>query len=158
MATSFERFVQGYLECAAWASHDGEHEGLESFEFAPSAILQAHDDCREFIAACGPLIEQATQYREWGELGHDFFLCSRGHGTGFFDRNMLKDVEPCATVYGVERWEGACYSTDDTCGHGRGSDSLGDVLSAIAYGTHRAISRFSAEGCYLGDDQHIYFL
>lgn len=157
MATSFEQFVTGYLECAAWASSDGEHDGLEAFQFAPSAILQAQEDCREFIAACGPLIDQAAEYRRWDQLGHDFFLSSRGHGTGFWDRNDLNACEPCATVYGVARWDGPCYTTDDTCGHGRGADSLGDVLGAIAYGTHCAISRFSAEGCSLGDDGLIYF-
>lgn len=149
--TNFEAFVAGYLECAAWASGDGEeNESYEAFEFAPSAELRAQAVCRAFIEACGPLIEQAAEVREWEYLGHDFWLTRCGHGTGFWDRDELK-IEPCATVYGVARWDGPCYSSDY-----RGNE-LRHVLSAIASGTSRAIGRFEGADCYLGDDNMIYF-
>lgn len=150
--TSFEKFVAGYLQAAAWSSDDGDHEGLEGFEFAPCAVLQAQAECRAFIDACGPLIEQAAELREWDCLGHDFWLTRAGHGTGFWDRDEL-DVGPCATVYGRYRWDGPCYSSDQ-CG---GDASLGDVLSYISYGTDCAISEFAHASCGLGDDGLIYF-
>lgn len=150
MQTNFESFVAGYLECAAWASNDDGHDGLESFEFSPSAVLAAQADCRAFIEACGPLIEQAAEVREWSSLGHDFWLNRCGHGTGFWDRDELTELTPCATVYGVKRWGGPCYSTDSR-------NDLGHALGDIASGTSRAIGQFEGADAYLGDDSLIYF-
>lgn len=132
--TPFEQFVAGYLECAAWADAP---EG-SSARFTRAAIRDAQDDCREFIQACGPRIDQAAELRDWGYLGHDFWLSRKGHGTGFWDRDELQDVEPCARVYGVDR-DGRCYVDGD--------DDLAHALHRIAYGGRR-ISRFESADLY----------
>lgn len=129
--SSFEDFVAGYLACAQWA--DAPEDSCA--RFTKAALLQAAADCREFIEACGPLIEQAAELRNWNSLGHDFWLTRCGHGSGFWDRDELCEVAPCATVYGVARWNAGCYALDP--------DDLACALAEIAYGTNARISRFA---------------
>jgi hypothetical protein len=131
MKTNFEKFVAGYLECAAWADAPEDSNA----RFTNAAKREAADVCREFIEACGPLINQAAEVRDWSYLGRDFWLSRCGHGTGFWDREELTALQPCALVYGVERWGGGCFSID--------AGDLGRALGDIAYGTHNAISRFA---------------
>lgn len=134
--TPFEQFVSGYLECAAWADAPEGSRG----RFTRAAIRTAEADCREFIQACGPLIEQAADLRDWEHLGHDFWLSRKGHGVGFGDRDELQEIRPCARVYGVDR-NGRCYVT------GAGFEDLAHALHRIAYGGSH-ISRFESIDVY----------
>lgn len=74
------RFLEGYLECAAWLVNEAESEDAPlSSEF----IAEATADCAKFEA------ENADDLANAGDdaqNGHDFWLTRNGHGAGFWDR------------------------------------------------------------------------
>ncbi len=129
--TNFEKFVSGYMTCAAWSSApEGSNARFPKSEWAVAAA-----DCRAFIERCGALIEEAAESYDWDSLGHDFWLCRTGAGCGFQDRGALAHMSEVGTVYGRSRWGGAFYSVN--------ADSIGDALHDIAYGTSAHISEFA---------------
>ena len=117
-----EKMLSGYLECATWADAP---EGSNA-RFPKSQITKARNDCAEFLAACGPLAHCAINLYGAERFGNDFWLTRCGHGTGFWDREELAEKCP-QNWFAVDR-DGASYSTAE-CG-----ESLGDALTAIAYG------------------------
>lgn len=128
-----DSMVDGYLECAEWADKP---EGSRA-RFSKAARVTARDKCEEFIKACGPLFDQAIAVDGYSpeHFGRDFWLSRCGHGTGFWDRDELS-IKPLQNWYAVDR-DGAKYLLS-----GRG-DTLGDYLTAIAYGDSGHISPFA---------------
>ena len=128
--------VAGYLECAAWADAP---EGSTA-RFTREAMETARADCAAFVDACGPLAAEAIGRDGYSpaRFGHDYWLSRCGHGTGFWDRDELEAPPACDVPPMVDR-DGKTYANT------RG-ESLGDTLTAIAYGTDAAISRFASFG------------
>ncbi len=127
----FEEVVQGYLTCAAWADAP---EGSNA-RFTKQAKRLAADSCSKFIAACGPLFQQAVRAVGYSpaRFGHDFWLNRKGHGAGFWDRDELELMVEGTAPLAVDR-NGARYEV---------TTELGKALSEIAYGTQARISRFA---------------
>jgi hypothetical protein len=127
------RITAGYLECVAWAdAPDGTYPRFPAAERA-----RALADCTAFVAACGPLADQALALQSPERFGHDFWLTRRGHGAGYWDRDEL-EVQPDARVTTLDR-DGTPYLTD--------ADELGTALSDVAYGGAH-ISRFAYAEVY----------
>lgn len=127
----FDEVVQGYLACAAWADAP---EGSNA-RFTQQAKRLAADSCSKFIAACGPLFQQAISAVGYSpaRFGHDFWLNRKGHGAGFWDRDELElQVEGTAPL-AVDR-NGKRYGV---------SCELGKALSDVAYGNSAYISKFA---------------
>jgi hypothetical protein len=126
--------LKGYLECAKWADCPEESPNAR---FTKSAIETARKDCAEFLAACGPLYFQAINCDGYSatQFGHDFWLTRCGHGVGFWDRDELQE-KAIQNWFATDR-NGKTYTLND-----RG-DSLGDYLSAVAYGDNAHISKFA---------------
>lgn len=125
--------LKGYLECAEWADKP---EGSNA-RFTKSSIEKARADCAEFIAACGPLFYQAINCDGYSaqQFGHDFWLTRCGHGVGFWDRDALSEKA-------LQNWYALDRGGKQYLINGRG-ESLGDYLSAVAYGDNAHISKFA---------------
>lgn len=132
MSINLDQVVDGYLEAAEWADKP---EGSNA-RFPKSQIEKARVDCAEFIAACGPLADQAVGLPGYScvQFGRDFWLTRCGHGVGFWDRKELEE-KPVQNWFAVDR-NGKQYLINE-----RG-ETLGDYLSAIAYGGAH-ISKFA---------------
>lgn len=128
--------LRGYIECAEWA--DKPEESRARFPNAQKDIAGAV--LAAFCEYAGPLVTAALDNgMPAARFGNRFWLTRCGHGTGFWDDEYLQDVP----------------LPDDCKGHilrdrdnrpfewqARG-DSIGDALSAAAYGTSGAISPFA---------------
>lgn len=96
----FQAFVDGYITCMLWSSHDESDEAggapmdlNYTEDDIPSEDRQAIEaDCRAFTQANAALLEQAVDRVGYdsAQAGHDFWLTREGHGAGYWDRPMLK--------------------------------------------------------------------
>lgn len=95
-----DRIVKGYIDAMLWStcgsSDPSTGEELESLEdFEPSSQLkgEAWFICSNFYDSneqdCLLFVDQyQSHYNLWECLGHDLWLTSAGHGTGFWDRGL----------------------------------------------------------------------
>lgn len=103
--TDFDEFLQGYMECALWAStypadDDGNPVESESEDYTdlpfddsfsvsdihPDTVKAMSDDCDDFISANRDDLIASGLSAE--QAGHDFWLTREGHGAGFWDRGL----------------------------------------------------------------------
>lgn len=129
-AGNVSRAVAGYLKCVAWADAP---EGSQA-RFPAAERERAARDVADFVTACGGLATQAFAAIGYSpeRFGHDFWLTRCGHGAGFWDRDELMGEH--VEGFPVPDRDGKPYTPAGT---------LGDALSAVAYGTDAAISRFA---------------
>lgn len=87
-------FVDGFVQCALWASTDGDETPLddEQFTLSDEASDRLRDVARQFWRANAKLLSEArsthSPLRMSGRrarLGHDLWLTSHGHGSGYWD-------------------------------------------------------------------------
>lgn len=128
-----DQITRGYLDAAVWADSP---EGSKA-RFTRKALAHARAECARFLAACGDLADTAIRTPGYSaeRFGHDFWLTRCGHGAGFWDRDEL--AAPGFESTGLDR-DGKPYQCAGT---------LGDVLSALAYGGSQ-ISEFSGQTLY----------
>jgi hypothetical protein len=86
---NIDRFTQGYLETAVWASTNDEGESLDALGFDADSFTQAAKkrakrECRDFLTMAKSLLKQAGA--DESSAGQDFWLTRNGHGAGFWDR------------------------------------------------------------------------
>lgn len=89
-----EKFIDGYIECALWASTLGDDCGTpmdqdHSIEDFPAETLEVmRADCVDFFEANQDAIEKFCDAigQDESYAGHDFWLTRNGHGAGFWDR------------------------------------------------------------------------
>lgn len=131
----FQQMVDAYVHAAEWADKP---EG-SSARFSKGSRVVAAKDCRKFLDAVGTLADQAIALRGYSacQFGADFWLTRCGHGAGYWDRDELK-VDASCNPQLVDR-DGKPYNA---CTDGQAC-TLGDVLTAAAYGTTNAISPFA---------------
>lgn len=81
-----QAFLDGYVECAIWASTDDDGEPLDSTdaELSDDALDAMRAECEDFWAANYADLRTLDA----GEAGHDFWLTRNGHGAGFWDRGL----------------------------------------------------------------------
>lgn len=111
------KFLDGYIECALWASLDDNDEPLDE----SSAVLS--DDCHATMAReCEAferenraLLDEAIDdyHRPDEYLGYDFWLTRNHHGTGFWDRGFSQDLGSKLTNAAHKCGERSLYIGDD---------------------------------------------
>ena len=135
--------VRGYLEGAKWADAP---EGSTA-RYTKAAEQQARTVCERFIRDAGPLADLAIGADGYSaeRFGVDLWLTRCGHGAGYWDRDALE--QPLEVPYTFKDRDGTPYTVGE-----REQCTLGDALSALAYGTHGAISPYAYPNldCYRG--------
>ena len=98
-------FLQAYLGAALWSSTGGDVEPLDAShdisDFAPKALKQAEEDCRQFQEGNAADLEESGLSAE--RAGHDFWLNRNGHGSGFWDEGnapVFHRLSSAAKVWG----------------------------------------------------------
>ena len=101
--TDIRRMTLQYLETALWSSHDWDDmddsdnpthfdENYCVADFTDEAADIARKECEYFVhllECYNPLdcnlLEQALEFGDYEQLGHDLWLTRNGHGCGFWD-------------------------------------------------------------------------
>lgn len=78
-----EAILPHFLECCAWAESGGPESSLGKTapDFHPAARAYALERCASFLHE-NPDVDGLDPE----SVGHDLWLTSQGHGTGFWDR------------------------------------------------------------------------
>lgn len=143
-----EDIISGYIEAMLWAETDDEDTPLDANytedDISAETMQRIREVCSRFYASVEGL---ECQYIGGGQsgytteqcLGHDLWLTSRGHGTGFWED---------------DRWS----TTDDSAEE---VSNINDLLCELAYDAHDPENKWpAARGCsdapYVGDDGFIY--
>lgn len=96
----FDDIVTGFITAALWATDDDDGEPLERNydrgDIAPEAMKKIKAYCAKFYKARRSDLLDYREMREYDPsqgsvyeyAGHDLFLSSAGHGTGFWDRGL----------------------------------------------------------------------
>lgn len=126
--STFRDFFNGYLTCALWSSTDNADEsggepldrnyGPEDIAFG--SLLSMARECWAFLRDNEELLaryaEELPERGEWTQderAGHDFWLTRNGHGAGFWDRGLPRDVG-YALTWEAKAWGGCdLYVGDD---------------------------------------------
>lgn len=122
-----ENVVNAYLEALAWAStgedENGETTELDKYDFADECWGIAEKIVSGFIQDCtnqlGVSIDEILERnnQDYGGLGHDLFLTSAGHGTGFWDGDWKVDGQVLTKLskkYAVDPWLAVYDDPDQT--------------------------------------------
>jgi len=79
MNDDFNIFYDGYIECACWTENISHCTDSEQY--------QMELDCKAFIDKANGLMDGLCL----SQCGHDFWLTRNSHGSGFWDRENIKD-------------------------------------------------------------------
>lgn len=121
-----EQILQGYLECALWASSDYDVDGnltnesmddlFEPDDFSPEAVMDIQADIANFVLLVlkdkkigREGLREYLRTQSSSQLGHDLFLTRNGHGAGFWDRG-LKDLGDLLTGHAKSMGSQDVYS------------------------------------------------
>ena len=101
----FDQFFKAYITAALWSSTDeignplDKNYSMDSFDEESLRILRAH--AISFYSRMWYYIEHEVPAREPSDAGHDFWLTSNGHGSGYLDgdwpkyEDMLTKLSKC---------------------------------------------------------------
>lgn len=86
--------LTSYIQCALWSSVDSEGNPLDDQyseeNLASETIEKMTADVTKFVIdAKDPIINSGMSE---SDLGYNFWLTRNGHGTGFWDRGLDKEV------------------------------------------------------------------
>lgn len=101
------RFLEGYLECAAWLC---EGDDAREAQFSADFLAQAAGDCAAFQAQNAELLALAG---DDAQNGHDFWLTRNHHGAGFWDRGYPDAIGNALTEAAHKAGERDLYVGDD---------------------------------------------
>lgn len=113
-------FTAAYIECALWATTDGEDNGdpldqdFNIFDVANSAREKVRAECEDFLKR----EDVSSIAQRWGRgqykrAGYDFFLTRNHHGAGFWDGDWPKDDGEILTQASHEAGSSEPYVGDD---------------------------------------------
>lgn len=89
-----ENFINGYIDCALWASTLGDDCGTPMDQdhtiedIADETTEAMREDCIDFLQANPQWLELYAESFCYTYAGHDFWLTRNGHGAGFWDRGL----------------------------------------------------------------------
>ena len=90
-----EEVLTHYMVAALWSSTDSDEEALDTnyniSDIAPETKERFKTLVDKFVSENKEVIEESELSDE--QLGHDLWLTQNGHGAGFFDRSLDKEVE-----------------------------------------------------------------
>ncbi len=110
MNEQFNDFLQGYLECALWASIDINSDTplddlADTNDFDPNTLIELTKMARDFFTAQYNLLAEDCKQTTatWSRAGHDFWLTQNRHGAGYWDGYWKHGTEltEAAHVYGT---------------------------------------------------------
>jgi hypothetical protein len=149
-----DAFTQSYIETALWSSNDesdasgGEFldRNYSASDLTVETLRAMVEDCKKFQAENAPMLARAYaqgkgargRYDE-GSAGHDFWLTRNGHGAGFWDGDLPKDVGEALTraskkfgTFDLSVSRGKIYGsqprTMKTGGHTKGTPSKSEMV------------------------------
>lgn len=110
-AREFRDFVNAYIACALWITHDGSNDSggepldrnYSSEYLTEDARANIESECWGFVALNADDIDTMPRAPDgdsnYGYAGHLFWLNRNGHGTGFWDRGDTIDPEVCERLH-----------------------------------------------------------
>jgi hypothetical protein len=105
MTDQLEEIIDGYMECALWASTDGEEGNLDdryiTDDIEGELRSKMRTDCGDFFGSAGDalgVVINRLKDASYGGIGHDFWLTRNRHGTGFWDRYSGPDLTLVAAL------------------------------------------------------------
>jgi hypothetical protein len=149
-----DTFTQSYIETALWSSTDNSDDSggdpldqnYSASDLTVDTLRAMVEDCKKFQAENSPMLARAYvegkgargRY-DAGSAGHDFWLTRNGHGAGFWDGDLPKDVGEALTraskKFGefdlsVERGKiyGSQPRTTKSGGHTKGTPSKSEMV------------------------------
>lgn len=120
-----DEFTRGYIECALWSSMDLSNESggepldknYSAADIAQETAAKMGADCRKFQAENREMLALAKYSKnditDSAHAGHDFWLTRCGHGAGFWDGDLAKDVGNALTAASKKFKEVDLYVGDD---------------------------------------------
>lgn len=114
-----EGFTAGYIQALLWCSVvviEGEWVNADSMELSTAGADRCRADCLAFCNANSRLLDLATNnYSGYDatQAGHDFALTRNGHGSGYWDSNVIpKKVKEGLTAAAQACGETHLYEND----------------------------------------------
>lgn len=109
MVSKLTEFQRNYLHCALWSSHDDDDNPFDQDydidAFHPYTLERQINDCVKFCTANRDLLKAAAEFLDNNPkllppngggtialLGHDLWLTRNGHGAGYWDRGLPKEI------------------------------------------------------------------
>lgn len=142
-----KEILQGLITCAVWAECSEYDEDDEEYEpgdvlrhmdvddFSPSAVQFLRDYCVRFVKAFPEFCENPDLYRirQWNSeegtlleyVGHDLWLTTCGHGSGFRDGNWERRVGEKLSEWCRKQGEIDLYLGDDNLIYVFGKENYG---------------------------------
>ncbi len=115
----FVAFLRGYTDALLWSSTDevdGETVNLDGFPTTTQLDDRCRADCLKFFTGNrGDIYLAAQAYGTddgFASAGHDFALTRNGHGAGFWDGDLPKDLGDRLTTAAREAGECSLYVND----------------------------------------------
>lgn len=115
--------VEGYLETQLWAQHDDRDPdggitldaNYDRDDVADEYVEKIRDEFAALVLEHTLAVRMYLRDRSSGSFGHDFYLTREGHGAGFWDRGLRRDLGTFLTD--IAKWAG---SADDLSDNGDG--------------------------------------
>jgi hypothetical protein len=112
-----DTFTTAYLVAMLWSSSDTETgephlDATHNIEnISQQTLTGVVADCKDFQEKYADLIEASGLSRD--QAGHDFWLTRNHHGTGFWDRDISKELGERLTNAAQSYKESSPYVGDD---------------------------------------------
>jgi hypothetical protein len=108
-------FVDNFTEALFYYGRDEEDEPeeLDRHDLAEEAVIEIERDCRLFMAKNARLLEQAVEIYGIDQAAKDFYLTRCGHGCGYWDGDLPKDLGDQLTDASKEFGSITPYRGDD---------------------------------------------
>jgi hypothetical protein len=92
---NLDYIIAGFEEAIVFTeTQDGEELSDMTRDNAKEFCQRFYESHTALVDAYAKLIARHTHYREsYEKIGHDLWLTNQGHGAGFWDRNIDKDME-----------------------------------------------------------------
>jgi len=87
-SVNWEEVIKGYLNAALWTNELDYDYDIE--DISKLSIIKVKIDIKKFIHNLKRkgILEDLREHISDNDIGHDFWLTTSGHGSGFWDRNL----------------------------------------------------------------------
>lgn len=124
----FQQFLRGYVAALLWSSNDadpvtGDMRDLDEYELSTAGTDKCRADCLAFFTANRADIDAAAGAYDLSQsdgadtgydfAGHDFALTRNGHGAGYWDGGLPRELGDRLTVAAEQAGECCPYIGDD---------------------------------------------
>jgi len=150
-----DTFTQSYIETALWSSSDNKDDSggdpldqnYSASDITVDTLNAMIADCMKFQADNAPMLRRAYEegrgrgraHYDAASAGHDFWLTRNGHGAGFWDGDLPKDVGEALTKaskkfgeFDLDVYRGKIsspYAPATKRGHAKGTPGKSELIS-----------------------------